>query len=105
MTGRHDFIGHSDPRIIALHYKRLMRRSPVLPGYDPSSEMGPKSHNTITIPTIIILQKLEPVFLSSCFSPVNSRCPPAEKLLKVTAKKASKVTIKEKVPKWMGGVA
>ncbi|GBM13399.1 hypothetical protein AVEN_54408-1 [Araneus ventricosus] len=34
------------PRIIA-HYERLMRRSLVLSGYDPSSE----SHTTITIPT------------------------------------------------------
>ncbi|GBN13336.1 hypothetical protein AVEN_39128-1 [Araneus ventricosus] len=28
-----------------------MRRPSVLPGYDPSSEMGPKNHTTITVPT------------------------------------------------------
>ncbi|GBN67601.1 hypothetical protein AVEN_105655-1 [Araneus ventricosus] len=33
------------------HYERLMRPSPVLPGYDPSSEMGPKNHTTISVPT------------------------------------------------------
>ncbi|GBM27484.1 hypothetical protein AVEN_205270-1 [Araneus ventricosus] len=32
------------------HYERLMRSSPVLPRYYPSSKMGPKSHTTITIP-------------------------------------------------------
>ncbi|GBM98529.1 hypothetical protein AVEN_53821-1 [Araneus ventricosus] len=33
------------------HYERLMRRPPILPGYDPSSEVGPKSHTTITAST------------------------------------------------------
>ncbi|GBM17998.1 hypothetical protein AVEN_238394-1 [Araneus ventricosus] len=33
------------------HYERLMRRPPILPGYDPSSEVGPKSHSTITAST------------------------------------------------------
>ncbi|GBM37403.1 hypothetical protein AVEN_28353-1 [Araneus ventricosus] len=33
------------------HYERLMRRPLILPGYDPSSEMGNKSHTTITVPT------------------------------------------------------
>ncbi|GBO36350.1 hypothetical protein AVEN_102502-1 [Araneus ventricosus] len=35
------------------HYERFMRRPPtttVLPGYDLSSEMGPKSHTTIIVP-------------------------------------------------------
>ncbi|GBO26721.1 hypothetical protein AVEN_238191-1 [Araneus ventricosus] len=31
------------------HHERHIRRSPILPGYDPSSEMGPKSHITITV--------------------------------------------------------
>ncbi|GBN62507.1 hypothetical protein AVEN_163860-1 [Araneus ventricosus] len=31
------------------HYERLMRRPPISPGYDPSSEMDPKSHTTITV--------------------------------------------------------
>ncbi|GBO30659.1 hypothetical protein AVEN_252713-1 [Araneus ventricosus] len=31
------------------HYERLMRRRPISPGYDPSSEMGPKGHITITV--------------------------------------------------------
>ncbi|GBN11905.1 hypothetical protein AVEN_263871-1 [Araneus ventricosus] len=33
------------------HYKRLMGRPPILPGYDPSSEVDPKSHTTITAST------------------------------------------------------
>ncbi|GBO17538.1 hypothetical protein AVEN_219698-1 [Araneus ventricosus] len=33
------------------HHERLIRRPPILPGYDPSSEMGPKSHTTITVST------------------------------------------------------
>ncbi|GBL96389.1 hypothetical protein AVEN_43710-1 [Araneus ventricosus] len=53
------------------HYERLMRRPPVLPGYDPSSEMGPKSHTTITAPTREARTRL----LSGGFSSVNSRCP------------------------------
>ncbi|GBN88986.1 hypothetical protein AVEN_173424-1 [Araneus ventricosus] len=35
------------------HYEQLMRRpppAPVLPRYDLSSEMGPKSHTTIIVP-------------------------------------------------------
>ncbi|GBM47517.1 hypothetical protein AVEN_211137-1 [Araneus ventricosus] len=33
------------------HHERLMRQSPVLPGYDLSAEMGLKSHTIISIPT------------------------------------------------------
>ncbi|GBO11436.1 hypothetical protein AVEN_25178-1 [Araneus ventricosus] len=33
------------------HYERLMCRLPILPGCDPSSEVGPKSHTTITAST------------------------------------------------------
>ncbi|GBM34853.1 hypothetical protein AVEN_208051-1 [Araneus ventricosus] len=61
-------IGHNSP-----HYERLMRRPPVLPGYDQSSEMTPKSHTIITIPT---REERGSAHLSSGFSSVNSRCPP-----------------------------
>ncbi|GBL98045.1 hypothetical protein AVEN_107690-1, partial [Araneus ventricosus] len=33
------------------HYERLMQHPPVLPGYDPSLEVGPKSHTTIIVPS------------------------------------------------------
>ncbi|GBM60989.1 hypothetical protein AVEN_199791-1 [Araneus ventricosus] len=33
------------------HYERLMRRPPILPGYGPSSDIGPKSHTTLTVYT------------------------------------------------------
>ncbi|GBN44382.1 hypothetical protein AVEN_193323-1, partial [Araneus ventricosus] len=33
------------------HYERLMQQTPVLPGYDPSSEVGPKSLTTIIVPS------------------------------------------------------
>ncbi|GBN80691.1 hypothetical protein AVEN_98463-1 [Araneus ventricosus] len=33
------------------HYQGFMRRPTVIPGYYPSSEMGPKSHTTITTPS------------------------------------------------------
>ncbi|GBL92890.1 hypothetical protein AVEN_54554-1 [Araneus ventricosus] len=47
MTSRHDFIGHCGPRIIAAITSGSCD-DPIVPGYDPSSEMGPKSHTTIT---------------------------------------------------------
>ncbi|GBL85423.1 hypothetical protein AVEN_34611-1 [Araneus ventricosus] len=37
------------PHNTSSHYEQLMRRPPVLSGYDLSSEMDPKSHTTITI--------------------------------------------------------
>ncbi|GBL90643.1 hypothetical protein AVEN_219312-1 [Araneus ventricosus] len=46
------------------HYERVMRRPPILPGYDPTSEMDPKNHITITASTkgartcLLILQLL-----------------------------------------------
>ncbi|GBN21488.1 hypothetical protein AVEN_36767-1 [Araneus ventricosus] len=33
------------------HYQHPLPTTPVLLGYDPSSEMDPKSHTTIAIPT------------------------------------------------------
>ncbi|GBN28298.1 hypothetical protein AVEN_81407-1, partial [Araneus ventricosus] len=47
-----------------------MRRPTVLPGHDPSSEMGSKSHTTFTLPT----KEARTAFLSGSFSSVNSRC-------------------------------
>ncbi|GBL88012.1 hypothetical protein AVEN_133682-1 [Araneus ventricosus] len=32
------------------HYERLMRRPPILPGFDPSAEIIPKNHTTILYP-------------------------------------------------------
>ncbi|GBM36144.1 hypothetical protein AVEN_31345-1 [Araneus ventricosus] len=53
------FVNYGPSRLIigqrgphnSLHYERLKRRPPVLPGYEPSLEMGPESHITITTPT------------------------------------------------------
>ncbi|GBM17713.1 hypothetical protein AVEN_56033-1 [Araneus ventricosus] len=52
MTSRHDFICHCGPCIIVPITSGSCGDSPpLLSGYDPSSEMGPESHTTITIPT------------------------------------------------------
>ncbi|GBO05654.1 hypothetical protein AVEN_172526-1 [Araneus ventricosus] len=40
------------------HYIRLMRRPPILPGYDPSSEMGPKNHTTKGARTCLLIRQL-----------------------------------------------
>ncbi|GBM23574.1 hypothetical protein AVEN_196649-1 [Araneus ventricosus] len=50
MTCLHDFIGHCGPRIIAPITSGSYDDTPVLPGYDPSSQIGPKSHTTIIVP-------------------------------------------------------
>ncbi|GBM79622.1 hypothetical protein AVEN_131223-1 [Araneus ventricosus] len=44
-----------------------MRRPPILPGYDPSSEMGPKD----TPPLLYPPREREPAYLSGNFSSVN----------------------------------
>ncbi|GBN26476.1 hypothetical protein AVEN_201728-1 [Araneus ventricosus] len=50
------------------HYERLMRRPhPLLPRYELSSEMGPKSHTTITAST----KGARPAYVSGSFSSVN----------------------------------
>ncbi|GBM94746.1 hypothetical protein AVEN_66040-1 [Araneus ventricosus] len=40
------------------HYKRLMRRLSILPGYDPSSEIDPKSHTKGARTCLLIRQLL-----------------------------------------------
>ncbi|GBM77049.1 hypothetical protein AVEN_79060-1 [Araneus ventricosus] len=66
------------PRLRALrpphnssHYERLIRRPPILSGFDPSSEMGPKSHTTITVST----KERVLAYLCGSFSSVNFAMP------------------------------
>ncbi|GBM49774.1 hypothetical protein AVEN_60504-1 [Araneus ventricosus] len=72
MTGRHDFIGHCGLQ----HNSPITSGScndppiPVLPGCYKSSQMGPKSHTTITVTT-----REGIAYLSGIFSSVSSRCP------------------------------
>ncbi|GBM37459.1 hypothetical protein AVEN_263137-1 [Araneus ventricosus] len=54
------------------HYERFMQQTPVLPGYDLSSEMGPKSHTTIIVPS----GWRETAYIYGSLSSVNSRCHP-----------------------------
>ncbi|GBM41447.1 hypothetical protein AVEN_130919-1 [Araneus ventricosus] len=49
------------------HYERLMRRPTILPGYDPSSEMGLRA----TPPLLYPPREREPAYLSCSFSSVN----------------------------------
>ncbi|GBN97263.1 hypothetical protein AVEN_75112-1 [Araneus ventricosus] len=48
MTGRHDFIGHCGPRIIAPITSGTCDDLPFYKGYNPSWKRGPKSHPTTT---------------------------------------------------------
>ncbi|GBN55607.1 hypothetical protein AVEN_223864-1 [Araneus ventricosus] len=54
------------------HYERLMQQSPGIPGYGLSSEMGPKSHTTIIVPS----GWRESAYLYGSLSSENSRCTP-----------------------------
>ncbi|GBM99867.1 hypothetical protein AVEN_204456-1 [Araneus ventricosus] len=53
-------------------YERLMQQTPGISGYDLFSEMGPKSHSTIIVPS----GRRESAYLYVSLSSVNSRCPP-----------------------------
>ncbi|GBM50377.1 hypothetical protein AVEN_128999-1 [Araneus ventricosus] len=53
------------------HYKRLIQKPTVLPGYERTSEMVPKTHTTIIVPS----DWRESTYLYGSLSSVNSRCP------------------------------
>ncbi|GBM07466.1 hypothetical protein AVEN_112647-1 [Araneus ventricosus] len=52
------------------HYEQLMQQPPVLPGYDLSSKMGPKSYITIIVPS----GWRESAYLYGILPYVNLRC-------------------------------
>ncbi|GBM99819.1 hypothetical protein AVEN_121185-1 [Araneus ventricosus] len=56
----------------SLHYEQLMQQLSILPGYDPSSEMDPKSHTIIIVPS----GWRGSAYLYGSLSSVNSRCAP-----------------------------
>ncbi|GBN52874.1 hypothetical protein AVEN_2669-1 [Araneus ventricosus] len=64
-------VGHCGSCIIA-PLRAAHAATPVLQGYDPSSEVGPKSHTTIIVPS----GGREPAYLYGSLSSANTRCPP-----------------------------
>ncbi|GBN47002.1 hypothetical protein AVEN_218907-1 [Araneus ventricosus] len=80
MTDRHDFIGHCGLRIrVPITSSSCDDSPPIIPGYDPSSEVGLKNHTAITVSTkaartcLIIRQFLIHILLYAGILGLNMR--------------------------------